>query len=84
MALQVCGALSGRTSDKVKVAGLTPVVDASGGIYFQEARLVLILKKLYFTDIDPAKALMDLSGIYPEQDYHRLYIGEIVKVLRKG
>jgi len=84
MALQVCGAVSGRTADKIKLTGLTPVVDASGTVYFQQAKLVLILKKLYFSDIDPAKILVDLGDTYPEHDYHRLYIGEIVKVLHKG
>lgn len=83
MALNVFGACSGRDIDKVKTSGLTPVVDA-GAIYYREARLVLVLKKIYHHDIDPANVHnFDLSDIYAAKDYHRLYIGEIERVLRK-
>lgn len=79
-ALQICGTKSGRDTDKVKEAGLTPVFDEAAP-YFAEARLVLQCRKLYIQDLDP-KGFLDpsLSGFY-ENDYHRLYVGAIEKAL---
>ena len=52
--------------------------------WFAEARLVLQCRKLYIHDIDPAHFLEPgIEGNYPKKDYHRQYIGEIVKVLGK-
>lgn len=82
-ALRIFGAASGRELDKAQAAGLTPVSDPSGCVYYAEARLVLILKKIYHQDLDPANIGVDLADTYADQDYHRMYIGEIVKVLRK-
>ncbi len=81
-ALQICGTKSGRDTDKVEEAGLTPVLDGAAP-YFEEARLVLQCRKLYTQDIDP-KGFLDpaLSGFY-QNDYHRLYVGAIEKVLRR-
>jgi len=86
LALNVFGAASGRDLDKVRASGLTPVVDATGATCYAEARLVLILKKVYFQDLDPANVRnIDLADLYAVgEPYHRMYVGEIVKVLRKG
>lgn len=84
-ALQFCGSHSGRDVDKASSTGLTPVASDNGTVYFNEARLVIECKKLYFQDIDP-KNFMDitLDKNYPLKDYHRMYIGEISKsFLRK-
>ena len=83
-ALRTCGRKSGRDGDKVKEAGLTPVQGLSGGIYFQEARLVYECKKLYAQDFDPDKFLDPRMHVfYPKKDYHRMYIGEIVNVMAR-
>ncbi len=83
-ALQYCGTHSGRDGDKVKAAGLTAVHDG-GCIYFGEARLVLSCRKLYQQDIAPANFLDPaIDGMYPRKDYHRMYVGEIVKCLGQG
>lgn len=86
MALSLFGSVSGRDMDKVKPSGLTPVCDATGAVYYQEARLVLVLRKIYFHDLEPANVRnIDLGEIYgPGESYHRLFMGEIVKVLRKS
>ena len=82
-ALQYCGSHSGRDGDKIKAAGLTPVVDG-GFVRFAEARLVLGCRKLYFQDIKPERFLdPKIETMYPQKDYHRMYVGEIVKCLRK-
>lgn len=80
-ALLFCGSHSGRDRDKVREAGLTPVKDGDW-IYFSQARLVLACRKLYFQDIEPVR-FQDpaIDTLYPGKDYHRMYVGEIVKCL---
>ena len=82
--LAFLGTHSGRDGDKIKDSGLTPILDEDT-MYFEEADLVLICRKLYqaplaedgFVD----KRLIDFN--YPEKDYHEMYIGEILKALVK-
>lgn len=84
-ALSLCGARSGRDMDKVKECGFTVETAESGAPYFGDAELVLVCKKLYVGDIDPA-GFMDAALCeknYPNKDYHKMYIGEIVEVLKK-
>jgi len=82
-ALTFCGSRSGRDTDKVKEAGLTPV-KKEGFVYFGEARLVLSCRKLYYQDISPERFLdPQIATMYPKKDYHRMYVGEIVKCLVK-
>ncbi len=83
-ALEFCGTKSGRDVDKVKATGLTPVEGAKGCVYFKEAKLVIMLKKIYFQQIDP-KHFIDpkLNENYPKKDYHRMYVGEVVKCLAR-
>lgn len=83
-ALTYCGTHSGRNTNKVKEAGLTPVKEG-GFIYYEEARLVLACRKIYSQDIDPGRFLDPKIGdMYPQKDYHRMFIGEIVKCLVRG
>ncbi len=82
-ALKLLGTVSGRDRDKVKEAGLTPVFDKDF-VYFEEAKLVLLCKKLYFDDLKSENFLNpSIEKFYPEKDYHRIYIGEVEKVLGK-
>lgn len=77
-ALRLCGTKSGRDLDKAAAAGLTPAEGASGTVHFNEARLVVECKKLYYQDLDPANFLdAGIEKNYPLKDYHRMYIGEI-------
>jgi len=78
-ALSFCGTRSGRDVDKIAATGLTPVSGSQDTVYFEEARLVLECKKLYFQDLDPANFLdPDIEKNYAAKDYHRVYVGEIV------
>ena len=79
--LAYCGTASGRDEDKFAHCGFHVAMAGEEAPYIQEADLVLVCKKLYWNDLDPAH--MDPCGLdcYPEQDYHRMYIGEITKVL---
>lgn len=82
-ALELCGRVSGRDTDKIADAGLTPCTDREAP-YFDEARLVLVCRKLYTQDIDPARFIdTSLAQHYPDADYHRVYVGEVVRVLRR-
>ena len=82
----LCGSKSGRDVDKVKECGFTVAGAACGAPYFEEAGLVLVCKKAYWQDMDPTHFLDgELDGKwYPERDYHRIFIGEIVEVLKKN
>lgn len=83
-ALSVCGSLSGRDTDKVKEAGITPYkVDDT--MAFAEASMIIVCKKLYQQSLNPASFVdTSLDGTnYPKKDYHDMYIGEIIKVLVK-
>lgn len=79
--LDYCGTKSGKDVDKVKECGLNPVELYPGAPAFEEADLVLCCRKIYYQDINP-KDFVD-KGIdknYPKKDYHRMYVGEILKV----
>jgi flavin reductase (DIM6/NTAB) family NADH-FMN oxidoreductase RutF len=79
--LQFCGAHSGRDTDKLAGAQLTPRFDAQAP-YFDECKQTLICRKMYFQDIDPQNFLdPTIANSYKTEDYHRLYVGEIIKVL---
>jgi flavin reductase (DIM6/NTAB) family NADH-FMN oxidoreductase RutF len=82
--LKFCGARSGRDVNKAEKTGITPEQTSNGAVYFAEARLVLECKIIYYQDIDP-KNFIDpsIGDNYPQQDYHRMYVGEIVSVMSK-
>ncbi|MCK4765447.1 MAG: flavin reductase [Candidatus Aminicenantes bacterium] len=83
-ALNILGSKSGRDGDKISETGLTPVSVEPGAVTFQEAELVLLCKKLYFQDLDPKHFLdPELDSHYPEKDYHRMYVGEVISVFKK-
>ena len=83
-ALQLCGSRSGREVDKVKECGFTVRAAECGAPYFEEAELVLVCRKRFAQPMDPANIPQNVKDkFYPEQDYHTLYIGEIVEALAK-
>ena len=83
-ALTFCGRNSGRDCDKAKETGLTPM-EIDGSMSFEESETVIVCKKLFYQDIDPA-GFVDkaIDGVcYPEKDYHRMYVGEVVACYKK-
>ena len=74
------GTHSGREEDKVAAVGLTPAF-GDGYTYFEEAKLVLVCKKLYaqdlagsfVTDAGPIDKFYGKAG-----NWHRMYIGQVV------
>lgn len=82
-ALALCGSKSGRDVDKVKETGLTPNFSEKA-VFFEEASLVLVCKKLYSQFIEPNCFIdADISDNYPLKDYHKMYVGDIVKAFVK-
>ena len=82
--LTLCGTKSGRDVDKVKECGFTVKTASCGAPYFEEASLVLVCRKRFAQEMDPANIPEDVkASFYPAQDYHTMYIGEIVEVLQR-
>lgn len=82
--LQYCGTKSGKDVDKIKECGLTPLETSSGNIFFEQSKLVIECKKIYFDDIKPGNFIdKKIDDLYPIQDYHRVYFGEIINCFKK-
>lgn len=83
-ALRFCGANSGRDCDKAAGAGLTPFATVGGSVAFEEARLVLECRKLYFQDINPDQFLVpEIEASYQNKDYHRMFVGEVMRMMKR-
>jgi flavin reductase (DIM6/NTAB) family NADH-FMN oxidoreductase RutF len=78
-ALNFCGKVSGRETDKMKATGLRPISSPANSVFYEQATLMLECRKLYFSDILPENFLAEkINSNYPKKDYHRMYIGEII------
>lgn len=81
-AYKICGTSSGRDTDKIKAAGLTPVVTPLGYVTFEESRLTLECQKLY-ASMTAEERFVD-KNIYHKWyggshgGDHKLYVAEIV------
>lgn len=75
-----CGAVSGREEDKLAACGFH-VAAADQAPYIEEADLVLVCKKRYWSDLDPTHMDGEALEHYQAKDYHRMYVGEITQVL---
>jgi flavin reductase (DIM6/NTAB) family NADH-FMN oxidoreductase RutF len=84
-ALNYFGTHSGRDVDKVAQTGLTPVAGKTGAVYFAEARLVLECKTLYGQDLVEQSFWEHeiCEQAYKAGDYHRMYVGEVVRILQR-
>ncbi|MBR4728069.1 MAG: flavin reductase [Clostridia bacterium] len=79
-ALALCGSKSGRDLDKAAAAGLTPA-ETDGTITFAQAKLTLVCRKIAVQALDPAGFLDPaIESNYDGGDYHKVFIGEILKV----
>ncbi len=80
--LKYMGTVSGRDEDKIENSNLN-LSSYNDTPFFDEAKLVLICKKLYKQDLKPDYFLdNDLDKIwYANKDYHCMYISEIKNVL---
>lgn len=83
-ALSICGNVSGRDNDKAALTGLKPVETESGAIIFEQADFALLCRTMHKQDLDPAGFIDPSIKEHYNDDYHRLYIGEIIKGLRRA
>jgi flavin reductase (DIM6/NTAB) family NADH-FMN oxidoreductase RutF len=83
--LRFCGAQSGRDVNKIKETGLIPLLTENQSIGFEQSRLCLECRKIYFDDLKPDHFLLPDTdkNFYPKKDYHRMYVGEITNVYIK-
>lgn len=80
---KVCGSKSGRNVDKTALTGLTPVFE-NNTVYFKEARMVIVCKKQYVSQLDESKFTQNEPlKWYADKDFHYMIIGKIEKVLVK-
>ena len=79
-ALDVCGATSGRDSDKWKATGLGRVPGEMIPVpRVAEAELALECRVVATLEIDPKRFLDPaLDELYPKKDYHRVFLGEVL------
>ena len=83
-ALNLLGTVSGRDRNKVKEAGLTPLVIEPDEIAFCEAELIIVCRKIYYQDIKPENFLNpEIVRHYNANDYHRMYVGNVEKILSR-
>ena len=83
-ALTLCGRTSGRDGDKIAAAGLH-LAGEKEYPWFAESKLVFCCNILYRSAFDPAKMADGIDEKnYPAQDYHDVYVAEIVKTLEKA
>jgi len=80
--LNYLGKNSGRDVDKIKESGLTPLHEKELA-YFREAKLVLVCKKIFRQELDPKGFIDEKIDEFYKNDYHTMYIGEIVEVIEK-
>lgn len=80
--LAYLGSASGKDEDKLahckfttSVVEETPIID--------QAKLIFVCKKLYVTDLKESEFVNKevMNNCYPDKDFHRVYIAEIIKVL---
>lgn len=76
------GTVSGRDEAKIEKAGLT-VCHEAGVPYFDQSKIVLVCRKLFCQQLDP-NCFVDTTiepKVYPNKDYHYMYVCEVEKVL---
>lgn len=88
-ALRTCGTKSGRDTDKVKEAGLTPIETPVGLMSFGEARMIIECKKILVQELDYANLTEPYKAKIMEESYkkepakHQLFISEITNIWLK-
>jgi flavin reductase (DIM6/NTAB) family NADH-FMN oxidoreductase RutF len=84
-ALQICGRMHGNECDKVTESGLHPI-PFENTVIFEEAKTIFVCRKVYHMDIkkDNFDSQQLFNEYYKESStFHRIYLGQIEKVLRQ-
>jgi flavin reductase (DIM6/NTAB) family NADH-FMN oxidoreductase RutF len=80
------GAVSGRDLDKFAEFGLTPETSPLVPTpYIAEAERVYLCRRVYSGFLDPNRFEdPKIEGNYPNKDYHKFFVGEILQILEKA
>jgi len=80
--LAYLGSVSGRDEKKIARSGLSPY-EINGGVTYEEAELTLLCRKIYRQDLDTESMPPEVvRAFYTTEAPHRMYIGEVVDILR--
>ena len=81
--LEIAGTKSGKNSDKLSLMNLTPLF-LNKSITFEEAKLTIVCKKIYFQDLDIKNVPeYESTRFYNKEPIHRMYIGEVIDIIDK-
>lgn len=85
-ALRICGTRSGRDTNKIEEAGLSPLETPSGLMSFGEARMIIECKKMFVQELDYANLTAPYKTKIMEEAYknelskHQMFISEITNI----
>lgn len=81
--LMTLGSKSGRDGDKVALTRLTPAT-LEQGVTFAQAETTLVCRKIYWQDLVRENMPPEVAKrIYTPEEPHRMYIGEVMDIIRK-
>lgn len=79
--LGICGSKSGRDTDKTALTGFVPI-EIGDSVSFKQAKITVLLRKIAYQDMNPDGFLApEIMSNYAASDFHRTYVGEIIKVI---
>ena len=81
--LSYCGTKTGRDVDKFAICGLTYKIE-NGACIFDDAKVTLVLKKLYKQEMT-SECFLDKASLvnYKNNDFHTAYTCEIIDIIAK-
>ena len=80
--LMIMGTKSGRDGDKTALTRLTPVA-LEQAVTFAQAEATLVCRKIYWQDLIREHMPPEVAErIYTPEEPHRMYIGEVLQVLK--
>lgn len=80
-ALKICGSKTGKSADKVKETGLTPITTPAGSKAFSEAWMIIECRKTVAQSITPeAITNAALKEEWSTKQLYKMFVGEIVNV----
>ena len=81
--LMTLGSKSGRDGDKVALTRLTPTT-LEQGVTIAQAETILVCRKIYWQDLVRENMPPEVAErIYTPEEPHRMYIGEVMDIIRK-
>ena len=85
--LIILGTKSGKDIDKISLTKLNPMF-LDNSVSFEEAKITLVCKKIYYQDLNLELIKENLSSdiynrFYGNDPVHRMYIGEVIDIIKK-